>query len=294
MLIYLDSRDLIDLCQGSACIEISDFGKWLLSRSHRVVFSLQTLIELSDQLRIGNLLEVRKDLNRLENLPHTFVNEARICDLEMREAISAFEENREYRFNPTAPFGARIDQVADLYGEPQSILEGRMRVPTSMIVNYGIAEGILYLWRSDPHIFDVQRRRQADWQRMMEADRALIRPPSLEDNFVKKMAGDLYMHGISFPTERVEALARWVYKSPNRCPGIRLQYEAHHQFRRDKMSRTSASDIIDFMRTPAVPYVDFFIADKRMMGYCRQAAKLIQRPYPQLFGNLSALIASLD
>ena len=57
---------------------------------------MQTLIELSDQLRIGNLLEVRKDLNRLENLPHTFVNEARICDLEMREAISAFDEGREY------------------------------------------------------------------------------------------------------------------------------------------------------------------------------------------------------
>ena len=140
MLIYLDSRDLIDLCQDSACIEISDFENWLLSHSHRVVLSMQTLIELSDQLRIGNLLEVRRDLNRLENLPHTFVNEGRICDLEMREAISAFEENREYRFDATAPFGARIDQVADLHGEPQWILEGRTPVPTSMIVNYGIAE----------------------------------------------------------------------------------------------------------------------------------------------------------
>jgi hypothetical protein len=294
MLIYLDSRDLIDLCEGSACIEISDFREWLLSRSHRVVLSMQTLIELSDQLRIGNLLEVRKDLNRLENLPHTFVNEARICDLEMREAISAFEEGRKYRFNATAPFGARIDQVADLYGEPQSVLEGRMLVPTSMIVNYGIAEGILYLWRSDPHIFDVQRRRKADWQRMMEADRALVAPPSLEENFVKKMAGDLFVHRIRFPIARVGALAHWVYESPNRCPGIRLQYEAQHQFRRDKTSRTSASDIIDLARIPAVPYVDFFITDKSMMGYCRQAAKAIKRPYPQLFGNLSALLASLD
>jgi hypothetical protein len=293
MLIYLDSRDLIDLCQGSACIEISDFGNWLLSRSHRVVLSMQTLIELSDQLRIGNLLEVRKDLNRLENLPHTFVNEARICDLEMREAISAFEEGREYRFNATAPFGSRIDQVADQHGEPQRVLEGRVLVPTSMIVNYGIAEGIIYLWRSDPHIFDVQRRRQADWQRMMEADRALVSPPSLEENFVKKMAGDLYTHQISFPIARVGELARWVYESPNRCPGIRLQYEAQHQFRRDRTSRTSASDIIDLIRTPAVPYVDFFITDKRMMGYCRQAAKAIQRPYPQLFGDLGTLLASL-
>jgi len=128
----------------------------------------------------------------------------------------------------------------------------------------------------------------------MEADRALVAPPSLEDNFVKKMAGDLYMHRISFPNDRVGALARWVYESPDRCPGIRLQYEAHHQFRRDKRSRTSASDIIDLIRTPAVPCVDFFITDKRMMGYCRQAAKAIHRTYPQLFGNLSALLASLD
>jgi hypothetical protein len=294
MLIYPDSRDLIDLCQGSACIEISDFAKWLLSRSHQVVLSLQTLIELSDQLRIGNLLEVRRDLNRLESLPHTFINEGRICDLEMREAISAFEGNREYHFDATAPLGVRIDEVMDLYGEPQRVLEGRMLVPTRMIVNYGIAEGILYLWRSDPHIFDVQRRGQAKWRRLTEADRALAAPPSLEDNFVKKMAGDLYTHQISFPTDRIEALARWVYQWHKRCPGIRLQYEAHHQFRRDQTSRTSASDIIDLIRISAVPYVDFFITDKRMMGYCRQAAKAIERPYPQLFGNLSDLLAGLS
>lgn len=230
----------------------------------------------------------------MESLPHTFINEARIYDLEMREAISAFEGSRDYRFRAACPFGGRIDEVMDLYGEPQRIHERCMLVPTRMIVNYGIAEGILYLWRSDPHIFDVQRRRQAEWQRVMEADRALAIPPSLEDNFVKKMAGDLYMHRISFPTDRIEALARWVYESHDRCPGIRLQYEAHHQFRRDKTSRPSASDMIDFMRVPAVPYVDFFITDKKMMGYCRQAANAIERPYRQLFGDLSAVIARLS
>lgn len=61
MLIYLDSSNLIDLCKGKACINLSDFAEWLERRSHKAVFSLQTLIELSDPLRIGNILEVRKE-----------------------------------------------------------------------------------------------------------------------------------------------------------------------------------------------------------------------------------------
>jgi hypothetical protein len=295
MLTYLDSANLIDRCQGSACIDISDFGKWLASRSHLVVFSLQTLIELSDRLRNGRLLEVRKDLNRLEDqLPHTFVNEGRISNLELREAAGVFEQGREYRYEAITPFADRLDRALDLFGEPQHIVEGRMRIRTEMIVSYPMAECILQLWRSDQNIFNVQRRREREWHQIMKADRSLVALPSLEDNFVKKIRGDLPLHRLRFPPDRVETFARWVYESPDRCPGIRLQYEAQHRFRGDKMTKTSASDMIDLTRIPAVPYVDFFITDKRMMIYCRQAAKVIDRPYPQLVGDLSDVIAQLS
>lgn len=294
MLIYLDSSDLIDLCQGKACISLSDLAGLLKRRSHRVVFSMQTLIELSDPLLIGNMLEVRRDLNSLEELPHVFINEGRICHMELREAIDAFDEAREYSFEAVAPFGARLDDALDLFGEPPHITEAGMLVPTAAIVSYKMSECILDLWRRDRQIFDVQRRLETRWRRLMEADRAMVDTPSLADNFVKKLAGDLRNHGVAFRPNRIEALGQWVYSSPDRCPGIRLQYETQHQFRRDKNSSARASDLMDLTRIPAVPYVEFFITDKRMMEYCPRAAKLIGRTYTQLLGDFRAVLSALS
>lgn len=59
------------------------------------------------------------------------------------------------------------------------------------------------------------------------------------------------------------------------------------------MARPSASDIIDLARIPAVPYVDYFVADAAMMTYCRQAAKGIGRPYPQLLKDFHAVLSHL-
>jgi hypothetical protein len=59
------------------------------------------------------------------------------------------------------------------------------------------------------------------------------------------------------------------------------------------MAHPAASDIIDLARVPSVPYVDFFITDKKMMMYCSQAAKEIGRLYPQLHGDLEAVLSYL-
>ena len=63
---------------AKASLVSPELAKRLRSDSHRVVLSLETLIELAAPLRNGLLLEVRKDLNQLEELPLVFVNEGRI------------------------------------------------------------------------------------------------------------------------------------------------------------------------------------------------------------------------
>lgn len=294
MLIYPDSYDLINLSRGTACIDIADLGQFLVANSHRIVFSLETLIELAAPLRDGKILEVRRDLNRLEELPHAFVNEGRIYDLELREAISAFEQAREYDGSQVTPFAPRLDEALDPHGQPQNIIEGGVLVPTKMIVNLRVSEVILYLWKHDPQIFDVQRRREPEWIRLMESDRALTSSPALRDHFVTAMARNLATHRIPLPAGAdAEEFARWVYDSASRCPGIRLTYETQHRFRRDKTAQPAASDIIDLARAPSVPYVDFFISDKKMMMYCMQAGKEIGLPYRQLHGNLHRVLSYL-
>ena len=85
-----------------------------------------------------------------------------------------------------------------------------------------------------------------------------------------------------------------VHESPTRCPGVRLVYETQHRLRRDIKTRARASDLIDLSRINAVPYVDFFVTDSAMMTYCRQATAEISASYPQLFGDLKAVISHLS
>src|SRR5271166_1067317 len=183
MLIYPDSSDLIDLCRGTTGISISDLAEKLSAKSHKIAFSFDTLIEVAAPLRDGRLLEVRRDLNQLEELPHVFVNEGRIRDMEIREAISAFEQRREYNFAAATPVASRLDGAIDLEGAPQFVVEHvdalPMRIPTGMIVNFRIWEIIQYVWKRDPEAFNVQRRREPEWISLLESDRAMTRPPGV-------------------------------------------------------------------------------------------------------------------
>jgi hypothetical protein len=297
MLVYLDTADLINICRGSAPIELPDLAQRLVSGGHKIVLSFDTLIEVAAPLRNGRLLEVRRTLNRLEELPHTFINEARIRDMEMREALSAFERGREYDFASVSPFASRLDDAIDVQGLQQYVIQNvggrRVRVDTHMIVNLRIWDVIIHVFRQDPEAFNVQRRREQEWIAVMEADRILENPPELSDHFVTTMSRNLQTHGLKAPTAGVEPFARWVYELPSRCPGIRLAYETHHQFRRNRSAQPRASDLIDLGRIAAVPYVDFFVADGEMLDYCKKAARQLGLDYEQRLCRMATAISNL-
>jgi hypothetical protein len=202
--IYPDSSDLINLSRGTAAADITDLARRLAAHCHQFVFSLETLIEVVAPLRNGRFLEVRRDLNRLEELPHTFVNEGRIYQMELLEAVRAFERGREYE-SQVIPFALRLDEAIDIHGMPQYIVEGGRRGPTEMIVNFGIAEVIGYLWNYDRNTFEVQRRREQEWISVMQSDRTLASPPALRDHFVTAMVRNLATHGVRPPAAAVRS-----------------------------------------------------------------------------------------
>jgi hypothetical protein len=297
MLIYLDSADLINICRGKSQIGIAELRQRLAAGSHQIVLSLDTLIEIAAALRNGLQLEVRSDLNSLDDLPHIFINEARIRDMEMREALAAFEQGREYEVAAVGPFSSRLDRAIDVQGRRQYVNQPvgaqLVRVNTDMIVNFQIWDAIIYMFQQDPETFDVQRRLEQEWSAVMEADRMLKNPPSLSDHFVTTMSRNLNTHGIQAPEAGVEPFARWVYNSPSRCPGIRLAYETQHCFRKNLKARPRASDLIDLARIAAVPYVDLFVADGEMLNYCRQAVRSIGLPYQERLGDFAMVISRL-
>ena len=72
-------------------------------------------------------------------LPHIFVNEARIRVLEVQEAISAFEAGREYEFERVRPFVAKLADAIDINGEPQFVVEHGIPIRTQ---NYNESPGL--------------------------------------------------------------------------------------------------------------------------------------------------------
>jgi hypothetical protein len=294
MLIYPDSKDLIDLCRGRFEVSISDLSEMLLRKGHQVVLSLDTLLEMAAPMRDGSrLLEIRRDLNRVEQLSHIFVNEARIRILEVQEAISALEAGREYDFARVHPFAAKLADAIDINGDPLFVIEHGLPISTRNLINHGIFESLDYIRKREPLTFDVQRRREAEWVRIIESDRSMSVTPELGDHFVTTMERNLPLWGIPAPPSGIESFARWVYESPLRCPGVRLAFETLHRFRRNRQARPRASDVIDLVRMAAVPYVDFFITDSAMSDYCRQAATDIGHSYPGVSSSLQSVLARL-
>jgi hypothetical protein len=291
--IYPDSSDLINLCHEKGPLNLPDLAAKLTAGSHRIAISMQTLIELAAPLGNNRTLEVRRDLNLLEELPLIFINEGRIYDMELREAVEAFNQGREYHFAAIAPFAQRLCEAIDMHNLPLYIVENGRRIPTTMLVNFRMWEAIDYVWKHEPRSFDVQRRRAKEWAWLLESDRSMTDPPKLREHFPTMIQRALATHRILAPSLGTEPFARWVYELPSRCPGIRLQYETQHRLRRDRHTRPRASDLIDLTRIVAAPYVDFFVTDSAMMTYCRQAAAEMGRPYGQLLGDFRIVLASL-
>ena len=88
MLVYLDSKDLINLLDGSTSVRLEEFIAELQAGSHHLVVSCPTIIEIAGPLLSKNARRnVTRLLAQLEKMPLVFLNEARLDPLELREAV---------------------------------------------------------------------------------------------------------------------------------------------------------------------------------------------------------------
>jgi hypothetical protein len=284
VLIYLDSKDLITLVDGLAVIRSDDAVASLTAGKHKVVVSFETVMEIAGPLaKRSARTNVMAFCARLETLPLSFLHEAMIAPLELREAMRAFEEGREFDSSATCPFVDRFDASIPVQG----------RAPTHAFIHYGIAETVFDIWATSPDVIEgyaaSHGQRYVD---LMAADRQIKNPATLVKHFVTKIQRDLSLYRIRAPRAGVDAFARWIYRSAARCPGIRLGYEVYHQVLRNKAAGTKTSDIVDLVRVRSIPYVDLFTMDSAMLAYTSQAVRSTGAQYrAQLLPSLAAAAA---
>lgn len=261
MKIYLDSKDLINLLNNSGPIGVDDFEKALRSNGHELILSSSNVFEISAPLIKKAHTNVMRLLNRLERLPIRFIHNANIPKLELLEAIDAFNNIRTYQ--KIMPFVPRFDYTLSIDGPP----------PTRDYINHSISETIFTLWREDPELFLGFPKHTIKLRHSFELDRAMIKRPSLKDNFTKTIGLSLQNYEISFPLEKLKQLADWIYNNPIICPSIRLNYNIFHKIVKNIGDIPKESDINDFTHIDCIPYVDMVTIDNRMYNYIAQVRK---------------------
>ena len=285
MLLYFDTKDLINILERSDPFSVDQLKKLLQESGHNLVFSFITIMEISEPLlHAKSKTNVMALLNRLEHLPHVFLHESSIARIELEEAFRAYSNGEEYR--NIQPFVNRFDETVDLNATPS----------TKMFLNYSIAETVWDLFCEnslgglDSY---AEKLRQA-----FADDRALNPKPNLEKNFIKTIQLNIITNKARRFSGDVTDFSKWVYSNPSRCPSIRLGYEIWHKMVRNVTDEPEDSDLEDFQHIGCLPYVDIMTLDRRMCGYVLQASNTLKLKYSdkvtrnsnQLFDKLNVII----
>jgi hypothetical protein len=280
MKLYLDTKDLIDILQEEVSSTRDHLEQSLRRGGHKLAVSFHSIIEMSVPLvRATAKTNVMALLNRLERMPITFIR-SDIYDLELKEALDAYLNTREYR--GIHAFVHRFDQTVDLHAQPS----------TGVFINYSLAETV---WDLYSHGALKGLESDADQMRkIVAADRRLYKPPTLKANFAKVIESNLMLFKLSSSGMDISGFANWIYENPNRCPAIRLVYEIWHKIVKNKTDLLEDSDMEDYQHLTCLPYVDCMTLDRRMHGYISQASGNVSLDYrDRIFRSTQDLLCLL-
>jgi hypothetical protein len=267
MLILPDTRDLINLTERDRPVTANTFAEYLRTHNHRIALTFTNIRELAGPIaRGGDFLQIRRLLQILEAMPHTYLREAPIVGLEIRSAVEAFDTGTEYQAIPV--YVTRWDRTL-------MMPRGQEQAAYDRIVGLRLDEIVYDIYRTRPQIFARPEHHVPALIRQFEEDRQRLRAGQAlaRTHFVNAFRRHSATHGVPLPVGREEAVAEWVYENPNRCPGQRLHHETYRQLMANYGDVPEVGDFSDLAHVFSVPYVEAAILDDRMRNYCSQASQ---------------------
>ena len=92
MNILLDTHDLINLTERGQPITADEFREYLRNGNHQAVLTFNNIRELAGPLAVGDrdFLRIRRYLQSLEAMPHTYLGEVKVVGIEIQSAVEAF------------------------------------------------------------------------------------------------------------------------------------------------------------------------------------------------------------
>lgn len=290
MRILPDTRDLINLTERGQPISTDEFRQYLLNGNHHAVLTFNNIRELAGPLAVnGDFLTVRRSLQAVEALPHTYIGEVAVAGIELQSAVEAFTSGNEFR--DISPFVIRWDRT--IMARP-----GQINPEYGRLVGLRLDEIVHDVFRYQPRAFERPNEWGPRVAAMLEQDRALLWAGEItpREHFIRIIKKYAESHRVTLPDGREDEFARWIYANPRRCPGLRLNHEVYRQLMMNYDDPFDVGDFVDLNHVFAVPYVEAATLDNRMREYCyRGARRLVRLGLPvdyreRLYRNLTEIM----
>ena len=204
MRILPDTRDLINLTEHSLPVAPEVFGEYLRAHDHEIVLSFTNIRELSGPLaRSGDFLQIRRLLQALEAMPHTYLKEVPIVALEIQSAVQAFSTGTEYQ--SCWVYVTRWDRTL-------MMLPGQVRSAYDDIVGLRLDDIVHDVWRIRPQVFAPPIEHLPRLILQLEEDRKALRggKAPAREHFTRSVKKHATRHRVPLPDGREDELARWI------------------------------------------------------------------------------------
>lgn len=288
MRILLDAHDLIDLAERNRPFCLADFDQFLRRHGHQNVLSFTNVRELAGPLaRGGNLQQLRPTLQALEALPHVCIQEASIPRTELLEAVNAFNAGREYQ-----PCDITVNRWDETMLMPPN-------QPPQAALNLALDQIIWHINQGRPDVFAPPEHHLPAFRTILQEDRDRLRngEAPAREHFISSTQRHANSHRVQLPNGREREFAEWVYRNPDRCPGLRMNHETYRGLMANHGDVPTASDFSDLAHVMTAPYVDAATFDARMLHYATASTRKLVRFgatadfRPRLFPNLASIVA---
>jgi hypothetical protein len=282
MRLYLDSRDLINLCARAQPVTFDELGRTLEARDAQLVYSWSNIMETMTQ---GDIAESRRRLEILDTLPKTYI-------LALPPLIrSEFQAALRACFNDDLE-RALIDPWTGTWLQCMRMPGHRM--PHDLYVNYTMVDQVLEIQFNNPGL--VANTADAYNYFMTEIASDRIHEPRVRRSWdwfcagIRRVTNNM---GIAFRQSAFDRFTHWLHDNGGACPGWRLFSQSCSEFCNNVHDQGGPGHANDFSHITAAPYVDAITLDRAMAHYCEQAATRLRGRYPNnyevsIFPNLEA------
>jgi hypothetical protein len=274
MRILPDAKDLINTVEHDKGVTFNDLERFLTQGNHEVVLTSTNVLEFAASLSdTDDFLQMRRLLQKLENLQLRYIKETTIPLEELRAAKFAYDSGTHYR--EIDPYVARWDETISLVGEPAS---------TEPLVALRLDEIIYMIWKKDRTALQFPKHSGKLIRSHYEEKRQTTPAPRMlaKKEFGKYVEQQFRYWGIDASGTDLDALGDWVYSDPARCPGLRMYYDMCYELLGAITDKMKDNDTQDFAYLYAIPYIDAITFDRRIRGYAASVAQRLKKLNPHV------------